>query len=88
MLTNEQAQALLQRPQSPLFAVPNQQLQHLAGDVLPGPQVVNPLTIGPVGNAMIKAEQAIRSGSPNVVLQPPDRYRMWLDNLKSRYGVR
>ncbi len=87
-MTNEQAQALLRGPQSPLFAVPQEHLQQMAGDVVPLPIRPGPMA-GPAGSAMVQAERA-RRGDPNsnVVLQPPERYQMWLENLKARYGVR
>ena len=58
----------------------------LAGDVVPLPIMGG---AGPAPNAMIKAEQAVRQNpNTNVVPMSPDRYRIWLENLKGRYGVR
>ncbi len=55
----------------------------MAGDVIRVPTMQGP---GPMPSAMIHAEQAVRSNpNTNIIPVSPDRYKLWLDNLKGRY---
>jgi len=63
------------------FAMPPEQLQRLAGDVIPLPITPGP-NAGPTNTGTVL--DAYRSGAPNVKIMPPSTFEDYLKRLLSR----
>ena len=68
------------------FAMPPQQLQKMAGDVVPMPIVPGP-NAGPPNQSGGTILDAYRAGMPpNVQMMPTTAYEAYLKNLMKRFG--